>query len=255
MLIKKAPAHYIINPDMSKGKIINIFANENIVNDLSEKTLQQAINTALTEGVVQINLNADAHEGYGCPIGSVVLTKDNVMLGPVGYDISCSVSYLQTDLLPDIFKKKEAKRELINKLCEYIPYGIGTKFAPKQVVIDQKTYFNILNDGAADEKLIQKLGINPNWLDKIERKSLPADASILSQNSLRRGEGQVGSLGSGNHFLEAQTVKIKDKKLAAKWGITEGVGFLTHCGSRGLGHQIATEYFKILWNYFEKKNI
>lgn len=104
MLIKKTDAHYIINPNLCKGKVINIFANENIIKGLSEKTIQQAINTALTEGVVQINLNADAHEGYGCPIGSVVLTKDTVMLGPVGYDISCSVSYLQTDLSLEIFK-------------------------------------------------------------------------------------------------------------------------------------------------------
>lgn len=255
LLIKKAESHYIVNPDLCKGKTINIFANENIIKELSEKTIQQAINTALTEGVVQINLNADAHEGYGCPIGSVVLTKNTVMLGPIGYDISCSVSYMQTDLSPDIFKEKTAKRELINKLCEYIPYGIGTIYAPKQIQIDKKTYYGILNKGASEKKLLYKLGINPNWTDKIERKSLPADANFLSDNTIRRGDGQIGSLGSGNHFLEAQRVKIIDKELAEKWGISEGVGFLTHCGSRGLGHQIATEYFKKLWDYFDKNNI
>lgn len=255
ILIKKSQAHYIINPDLCNGKIVDIFANENIIKGLSEKTIQQAINTALTEGVIKINLNADAHEGYGCPIGSVVLTKDTVMLGPIGYDISCSVSYLQTDLSPEIFNEKPVKRELINKLCEYIPYGIGTMYAPKQIIIDKKTYFDILNKGASDEKLLLRLGINSEWVNKLERKSLPADVSVLSQNTLRRGDGQVGSIGSGNHFLEAQRVEIKDKELASKWGIAEGVGFLTHCGSRGLGHQIATEYFKKLWGYFDKNNI
>lgn len=254
-LIKKSEAHYIVNPELTKGKTINIFANENIVKDFSEKTIEQTVNTALTQGVVQINLNADAHEGYGCPIGSVVLTKDSLMLGPVGYDISCSVSYLQTDLAPSVFKEKQVKRDLINKLCEYIPYGIGTTYAPKQIQIDKKTYMEILNKGASGEKLIYKLGINPEWLEHIERESLPADANVLSQNTLRRGDGQVGSLGSGNHFLEAQKVKILDEKLAKKWGISEGVGFLTHCGSRGLGHQIATEYFAKLWDYFEANNI
>lgn len=254
-LIKKSHAHYIINPELCNGKIVNIFANENIVKGLSEKTIQQAINTALTEGVIQINLSADAHEGYGCPIGSVVLTKENVMLGPIGYDISCSISYLQTDLSPEIFKEKPAKRELINKLCEYVPYGIGTEHAPKQLRIDKKTYFDILNKGASDEELLLKLGINTEWADRLERKSLPADATLLSQNTIRRGDGQIGSIGSGNHFLEAQTVEIKDKKLAAKWGISKGVGFLTHCGSRGLGHQIATEYFEKLWDYFDENNI
>lgn len=255
ILIKKSKAHYIINPDLCGGKIVDIFANENIINGLGEKTIQQSINTALTEGVVKINLNADAHEGYGCPIGSVVLTKDTVMLGPIGYDISCSVSYLQTDLSPNIFNDKSVKRELINKLCEYVPYGIGTIHAKKQIKIDKKTYFDILNKGASDENLLRKLGINPEWVNRLERKSLPADASLLSPTVIRRGAGQVGSIGSGNHFLEAQYVTIKNKELASKWGITENLGFLTHCGSRGLGHQIATEYFRKLWEYFDENNI
>lgn len=254
-IIRKGEAHFIINPELAEGKIIDIFATEAIVNDLSEKTIQQAINTALTEGVCKINLNADAHEGYGCPIGSVVATENTIMLGPVGYDISCSVSYLQTDIEFEQLKPREARRKLINKICEFVPYGIGTERALRQLKLSKQEYYDILNKGASDRFLMAKFGIDLSWLDHLERKSLPADVNLLSERVLKRGENQVGSIGSGNHFLEAQKVEIVDKKLASLWGIIEHVGFLTHCGSRGLGHQIATEYFEKLWEWFDARNI
>ena len=254
-IIQKGKAHFIINPELTEGKIVDIFATEPIVKNLSEKTIQQAINTALTEGVYKINLNADAHEGYGCPIGSVVATEKTIMPGPVGYDISCSVSYLQTDIEFEQLESKESRRALINKICEYIPYGTGTERVPKQLKVSRDDYMDILNYGAADGFLMKKLDIDLSWLKNLERKNLPADAKLLSEKTLKRGDGQIGSLGSGNHFLEAQKVKIMDKKIASKWGMSETVAFLTHCGSRGLGHQIALEYFQKLQNWFELKNV
>lgn len=254
-IIRKGEAHFIINPELAEGKIIDIFATEAIVNDLSEKTIRQAINTALTEGVCKINLNADAHEGYGCPIGSVVATENTIMLGPVGYDISCSVSYLQTDIDFKQLEPREVRRKLINKICEFVPYGTGTERAPRQLKLSKQEYYSILDKGASDRFLMAKLGIDLEWLEHLERKSLPADVNLLSERVLKRGENQVGSIGSGNHFLEAQKVEIVDKKLANLWGISEHVGFLTHCGSRGLGHQIATEYFEKLWEWFSARNI
>ncbi|MFH0702122.1 MAG: RtcB family protein [bacterium] len=253
--IEKDIAHFIINPELTEGKDIDIFATEKLVKELSEKTIQQAINTATTEGVYKINLNSDAHEGYGCPIGSMVAAKDIIMPGPVGYDISCSVSYLQTNLDPKFLEEKSAKRALINKICEYVPYGTGTTRAKKQIKIKKADYLSILNNGASNIDLMNKLGIDTGWLEHLERQNLPADVELLSNTVIKRGEDQLGSIGSGNHFLEAQKVKILDSDLALKWGITEGIAFLTHCGSRGLGHQIATEYFKELWNYFSVNNI
>lgn len=254
-LLKQSDAHFIIDPSFCGGKAVDIFASEKLVAGLSDKTIQQAINTATTEGVVKINLNADAHEGYGCPIGSVVATEKTIMLGPVGYDISCSVSYIQTNIPPEWLKDKADRRKLINKICEYVPYGTGTTRAPKQIKIARQTYMDVLNYGASDDALLHKLGINTDWLDHLERRGLPADASLLSKDVLRRGDGQIGSIGSGNHFLEAQRVKILDKDIARKWNIEEGTAFLTHCGSRGLGHQIATEYFVKLWDHFNLNNI
>lgn len=244
--IKKGEAHYIINPELSNKKIIDIFATEPILEDITEKTIKQATDTALIPGVHKINLNADAHEGYGCPIGSVVATKDTIMLGPIGYDISCSMSYLQTNIPVEELSSKPTRREIIKKLVSYIPQGTGHEHAPEQINISNKTYLEVLEKGASDKNLIQRLGINPVWLENLERTHLPANPSILSSKAISRGEGQLGSLGSGNHFLEAQKVSIIDQKIADAWGITENLGILTHCGSRGLGHQIATEYFEML---------
>lgn len=254
-LIKKGTAHFVVNPELVQGKIIDIYATDKIVEDLSDTTIQQVINTALIQGVCKVNLNADAHEGYGCPIGSVVATKNTIMLGPVGYDISCSVSYLQTDLDYKLLKDKRERRALINKLCEYVPYGTGSTRAKKQVRITRDEYFEILNNGASNIELMKKLGVNPDWLEHLERKSLSADASVLSDKVIKRGQDQLGSIGSGNHFLEAQKVKLLDRELARKWEMSEGLAFLTHCGSRGLGHQIATEYFAELWKYFAENEI
>lgn len=249
--IKKGPSHFIINPEITQGKIIDIFASEKLLEGFSEKTIQQAINTALTDGVKKINLNADAHEGYGCPIGSVVITKDTIMPGPVGYDISCSVSYLQTDLPAHELKDRKIRRKLINTICDYIPYGTGTTRSKKQIKVTHKDYLDVLKSGASDKNLIKKLGIDPAWLENLERTHLDAKPELLSNAVIRRGTDQLGSIGSGNHFLEAQTVEIMNKELADKWGIKESTAFLTHCGSRGFGHQIATEYFRKLLDYFD----
>jgi tRNA-splicing ligase RtcB len=253
--IKKGEAHYLINPELTGNEKVDVFATAPIINDLSDKTIQQTCNTATTHGVEKINLNADAHEGYGCPIGSVVATKNTIMPGPIGYDISCSMSYIQTDIPVAALESKKLRRKLIDALVTHIPQGTGSKMARNQIKISNKTYKEILEKGASDENLMKQLGIELSWLENLERKSLPADPELLSEKTLKRGENQLGSLGSGNHFLEAQRVEIIDPDLASAWGITENVAILTHCGSRGLGHQIATEFFQKLWSYFADKEI
>lgn len=253
--IKKSNAHFQILPELTGKKIIDVFATAPIVNELCDKTIKQASNTANIPGVHKINLNADSHTGYGCPIGSVVATKDIIMLGPIGYDISCSMSYIQTDIALSEIQEKKTRRAIIESLCKYIPQGTGKDRAKKQIKIDKKKFLQILEKGASDTELMKSIGINPAWLERLERKSLPANPDLLSTKVLSRGEGQLGSLGSGNHFIEGQKPEIIDKEIASAWGITNEPGILTHCGSRGLGHQIATEYFEKLWKYFKEKEI
>lgn len=251
--IKKNNSHYTIIPELTEGKQVDIFATETILKDIDEATIKQATNTANTHGVHKINLNADAHRGYGCPIGSVVVTKDTVMPGPIGYDISCSMSYMQTDLPIGLIESKKERRKIIDFICQYIPHGTGNNRAKKQIPISNSLYLNILEYGASNIEIMKELGINLNWLNNLERTHLPADPSVLSETTLKRGEGQLGSLGSGNHFLEGQKPKIIDNDIASKWGLTNNLGILTHCGSRGLGHQIATEFFSKLLKYNQEK--
>lgn len=253
--IQKGDAHFQILPELTGNKNVEVFATAPILENFSDKTIKQTSNTANIAGVHKINLNADAHEGYGCPIGSVVATNSIIMLGPIGYDISCSMSYIQTDIPEGELTAKNSRRKVIDALCNYVPHGTGSKRAPKQINIDNNKYLQVLEKGASDVELMKSLGINPQWVDRLERKSLPANPELLSQKVLGRGEGQLGSLGSGNHFLEGEKVDIIDSNLAKAWGITQHLGMLTHCGSRGLGHQIATEYFEKLWKYFKDKDI
>ncbi|MEW5818582.1 MAG: RtcB family protein [Cyanobacteriota bacterium] len=253
--IKKGEAHYKILPELTANKEVEVFGTEQILKEFSDKTIKQASNTANTAGVHKINLNADAHEGYGCPIGSVVATADTVMLGPIGYDISCSMSYIQTDIPIAEIESKKVRRSIIDNLCKYVPQGTGKARAPNQIKISKQLYKQILAEGASSKEVLQQLGIDNTWLESLERTHLEADPDLLSSKVIDRGEGQLGSLGSGNHFLEGQKVKIIDKKIANVFGISENLGLLTHCGSRGLGHQIATEYFEKLWKYSNEKGI
>src|SRR5215467_9999980 len=99
--IKQGPAYWILNPQLTNGKIIPIIANKEILSTVTEKVIKQAVNTANAEGVESVALNPDVHEGYGAPIGCVVATSETLMPGPVGFDISCSMSLLQTDIPPE----------------------------------------------------------------------------------------------------------------------------------------------------------
>jgi len=252
---KKNDAHYRVISELTGNKKVDIFATEPILKEISDKTIKQCSNTANTPGVYRINLNADAHEGYGCPIGSVVATEDIIMLGPIGYDISCSMSYIQTDLPVEEIESRQVRRKVIQALCQYIPQGTGKHRAPKQLSINDKRYKKILELGASDKNLMNQLGIETNWLNNLERTHLDADPELLSQKAYSRGDGQLGSLGSGNHFLEGQKVEIVNSEVADQWGIKNTFGILTHCGSRGLGHQIATEFFQKLWKYCKEKEI
>ncbi len=93
------------------------------------------------------------------PDRSVVVTENTIMLGPVGYDISCSVSYLQTDIEFEQLKPREVRRKLINKICEFVPYGIGTERAPRQLKLSRQEYYDILNKGASDRFLMINSGL------------------------------------------------------------------------------------------------
>jgi len=226
---------------------ILIFASEPLLEKMQEdSTLQQAQNMASVPGVVKnVIVCPDAHQGYGACIGGVsAYDFENGVVSPgqVGYDINCGVRLVVTNLKKDDIEKK--KQEIVDDLFRAIPSGVGKGSVYKITKDDLK---EILKEGA--EWAVKKGFGTKEDLEKTEdggRISF-ADPSAVSERALQRGFSQLGSLGSGNHFLEIQYVsRIFQRDTAKTFGLLEEgqAVVLLHCGSRGLGHQVASDYIK-----------
>src|SRR5919197_2236096 len=214
---------------------------------LEERALEQLVNTATLPGVQEPALAMpDIHQGYGFPIGGVVAIRaeDGVIsTGGVGYDINCGVRLLATNLIEKDIQSKI--KDLVNELFRTIPSGLGSQGALK------------LTESNLDELLVEgvKWVIEHGYGWKQDAEACEeggrmngADPERVSDTARKRGSPQLGSLGSGNHFLEIQKVhRIFDDTAAKAMGITqEGqLTVLIHCGSRGLGHQICSDYLRI----------
>jgi tRNA-splicing ligase RtcB (3'-phosphate/5'-hydroxy nucleic acid ligase) len=223
-----------------------VFASEKLLNKIKQenKTIQQVKNVACLPGIVEKSLiMPDAHQGYGFPIGGVAafdLEKGIVSPGGVGYDINCGVRLLASNITKKDFTFK--KNALLDELYKKIPSGVGKE---SEFVLEFKELDNVLNLGC---KWAQDKGYASNEdLEKMEDNGClkGADSSKISQKAKARGRKQLGSLGSGNHFIEIQEVdEIYDKDIAKKLGINEKeqIVVMIHSGSRGLGHQTASDY-------------
>jgi tRNA-splicing ligase RtcB len=207
-----------------------------------DKALEQAINVACLPGIVGPSLAMpDIHQGYGFPIGGVAAMDYRhgvVSPGGVGYDINCGVRMLRTNL--DEPEVRADLRALVDQVFRDVPCGVGGK---GHMDLNQKQLDRILEDGAqwmveqgygeaSDARLSEEGG-----------RLRHADPGAVSARAKERGRPQLGTLGSGNHFLEIQYVEsIHDAVAAAEFGIEEGqVVVLIHSGSRGLGHQVCTD--------------
>jgi tRNA-splicing ligase RtcB len=225
-----------------------IFASEKLVRDIEkDKTISQIKNVATLPGIIGESFAMpDAHQGYGFPIGGVAafdLEKGIISPGGVGYDINCSVRLLRTNLvLADVEKKK---KEIIEKLFKFVPSGVGEK---GRIKLTREELDAVLIGGAkwAVEK---KYGCEDDWKFTEENGCMVgANPDAVSQRAKARGMPQLGSLGAGNHFLEIQEVtEIYDEKVAEVFGLKKGmVTIMIHCGSRGLGHQVASDYIQLM---------
>ncbi|MFB6246633.1 MAG: RtcB family protein [Candidatus Pacearchaeota archaeon] len=225
-----------------------VYASEEIFSAIQEdKTLTQARNVACLPGIISHSITLpDSHQGYGFPIGGVAaFDKEEGVISPggVGYDINCSVRLLKTNL-----NKKDVlgnQNEIMNNLDEKIPSGVG-RGSPFS--LSKKQFNEVLEKGA--EWLVEKgYGRNEDLLKTEEEGCIGgADVSKVSERAVKRGIGQLGTIGSGNHFVDVLFVdETFDKKTAETFGLSEDqVVILIHCGSRGLGHQIASDYMKAM---------
>lgn len=221
-----------------------IFASERILREMDPGAIKQIRDVACLPGIVGASFAMpDAHAGYGFPIGGVAAfdaAKDGVVsAGGVGFDISCGVRTLHTGLTRDDIVA--VQEELADALLKAIPCGVGQG---GEVTLSADSLDEMLMRGAA-WAVEQGYGV-PADLERIEdgglvRGAIPEEISAEAKKRIRN---QIGSLGSGNHYLEIQYVaEVLDKGRASLFGLAEGDAMVSiHCGSRGLGHQIGTDY-------------
>ena len=250
---------YQIDVDSSKGMHVpvTIYADQKLVEKMvAGRTIQQAINVSTIPGIQKHSIVLpDGHEGYGFPVGGVAaMDAEEGMISPggVGYDINCGVRLVKTNLSEDDVRPK--LRDLVTDLFKSIPSGVGSKGAVR------------LSPSQLDEVLVKGVSwaINQGYgtnddADVCEENGQIANANPnkVSERARKRGAPQLGSLGSGNHFLEIQKVaEIHDEEAAKRMGIEKNsVTILIHCGSRGFGHQVCSDYLRISEQVQKKYNI
>lgn len=234
-----------------------IFANSLLIESIEkDKTIQQIKNVATLPGIIKYSLAMpDAHQGYGFPIGGVAafdLKEGIISPGGVGYDINCGVRLLATDIsVKDFMKKRGA---FIKEMDKTIPSGLGEGNEKK---VSMNELDEILTKGA--KFAIEKKFGKQEDLDRCEENGCIENANPkdVSQRAKSRGLGQAGTLGAGNHFLEIQKVdEIFDEKIAKAFGLEKNkIVIMIHCGSRGLGHQVASDYIGLMEKQYGIKNL
>jgi len=225
---------------------VRIFASKKLLEKMKgDRTLEQGKNVACLPGIQKYSIVLpDGHEGYGFSIGGVAaldFEKGGISPGGIGYDINCGVRLLRTNLdKKEIYPKIKI---LLDSLLKHVPAGLGSS----NIRISREELDNVLENGA--QWAVKNNYGNRDDLEFCEENGnmKGADSGKVSNEAKNRGFKQLATLGSGNHFLEIQYVdEIFDKKAAEAFGITkEGqVMIMIHCGSRGLGHQVCSDYLR-----------
>ncbi|MCK5215139.1 MAG: RtcB family protein [Candidatus Omnitrophica bacterium] len=248
-----------IGRDFKKGMNVpaRIYATESLLNKMEESVTDQVTNVAKLKGIVNHAFcMPDGHWGYGFPIGGVAAmdaTEGVISPGGIGFDINCGMRLAVTNLTVD--EVSPQLQSLINQLFKCVPCGVGGK---GMINISRGEFRDVIEQGA-------KWAVNKGygWNEDLERTEeegciTGADASCVSQKAIERGFKQIGTLGSGNHYLEIQVASpenVYDKALAQTFGITKPnqIVIMFHCGSRGFGHQVATDYLQIFLNVMKSK--
>ena len=233
-----------------------IIASKELIDDMDSAVFDQISNVSSLPGVINHSMcMADGHSGYGFPIGGVAAMdpeKGVISPGGIGFDINCGMRLIKTNILYKDLKPKI--KDLVNTLFDRVPAGVGSSGFVK---LDQREFRNMTELGA-------KWAVDKGYgwdedLHYTEEEGCVegADQSKVSDKAVKRGVKQIGTLGSGNHYLELQVVKeenIADKALAKKFGLfNDQVVVMFHCGSRGFGHQVATDYLKLFLSVMKSK--
>ncbi len=232
-----------------KGKMrapVLIFADRELIQEMDDKVAEQATNVTTLPGIVgACYVMPDAHWGYGFPIGGVAAFDPDqggvISAGGVGFDISCGVRTLRTGLKREDIEP--VKQTLAEALFSTVPAGVGSR---GQISLSESEMDAMLAGGA--RWAVEQGYGRPEDLERIEEKGCMAGAvpSEVSAKARKRQRREMGTLGSGNHYLEVQVVSdVYSPEVARVLGLElDDIVVTIHCGSRGLGHQIGTEYLK-----------
>ncbi len=253
---------------------ITVIGNQAIRDGFEPICLDQAINLRRAPGVTDVVINPDAHMGFGAPTGSVMVSPTHIYPGPVGVDIKCSMSLIQFDVPAEEVQDNKTRRALISAISRKIPTGVGKRSKKNNARrITKKLGEQIVVEGASED-VLEQLGIPTQWSDRCEDAShsghnATSDALAIRlermfsakqiPNFMEKLE-QLGSYGGGNHFGECEVVRIEDtdrsQAIAKEFLLKENcVAFLSHCGSRGFGHKLATNQFRGLQQKFSDWHI
>jgi len=225
---------------------VQIYSSDSLIKTIDPGVIKQGKNVATLPGIVnKVSVMPDGHWGYGFPIGGVAAmdTEEGVISpGGIGFDINCGMRLIQTNLTYDDVKPKI--KELVDELYKEVPTGVGVKGS---FSITQKEFDEIMLSGVdwviengygwkKDKRFMEEQGVIKG-----------ARPELISRKARGRGINQIGTLGSGNHFLEVQVAhkkNIHDQETAAAFGVNQDqqVVVMVHCGSRGFGHQVASEH-------------
>ncbi|MBI2108412.1 RtcB family protein, partial [Candidatus Woesearchaeota archaeon] len=250
-----------ISTDYKKGMLVpaRIYGTKKIVDAMDDGVFNQVTNVACLPGIQKYAFcMPDGHWGYGFPIGGVAAFDAEtgvISPGGIGFDINCGMRLITTNLS---YKEVQPKiKELVDTMFKLVPVGVGARGF---VDVGPQEFKELMEQGS---KWCVDKGYA--WSEDIERTEGNgridwADALKVTDKALKRGINQLGTLGSGNHYLEVQVAHAKsifDTELAKTFGIhsPEQVVIMIHCGSRGFGHQIATDYLRIFEDAMRRYNI
>lgn len=234
-----------------------VYASELMLKEIiKDKSIEQLVNVATLPGIQGFALAMpDVHEGYGFPVGGVAAfdTKKGIISpGGIGYDINCGVRLLKSNLLKKDIESK--LHDLGRTIYSYVPSGVGRG---GQLLLKDKDLDKILKDGV--QRMLELDYATEEDLKQIESngKLDDADPKLVSAHAKSRGRDQLGTMGAGNHFVEVGYVEeIFDNAAAKKIGLFPNqVTVLIHTGSRGLGHQVATDYIRLMNRAMSNYNI
>ncbi len=234
-----------------------VYIKPEMVNQVSQDlSLSQLVEAAMLPGVLSPVVGMpDIHQGFGLPIGGVIATNGLISAGAVGMDINCGARLLSTNLEYEAkLFSSEALRTIIHIIERTIPIGLGQerKSLPPKVTLK-----GVIGGGA--EFLVQQGYGSKEDLESIEENGRMNEAryEALSKTALKRSENEIGTLGSGNHFIEIQKIdEVLDQTTAQAWGLRQNqICLMIHCGSRALGHQTCLDYTNTFWKAKNKYHL